>query len=573
MKLKILRHAIATSLLAVLLALLVSQASDLKHAPKGCLATIIASKLTDSDLLIAALALNNGSNPKLFVGSVYRALQKLAGISKTAPLSKPDLLRVIQKLKDKLGDDDFEQVVGTQLASVSEALSAGQTQKKLSASTDELELQDIKDLNRGWGWLLLPRDDPTYREPKYQVQIAKAAGASANVMGLSYDLNQENAEFAFKTAWESIAPQNVRVPKIFALTGTDANNLLYEIANEVALRKYNHPPHLGEAEILVFSGAYGGGGGRIERVGMLHPKYGFDDLKITSPDSVVLDPKDPAEVARLKPLEEKALAEIEKKVKKGSPPIGGILLEPILGAKGVRYYRTEFLLRVRKLCDQLQIPIFADEILTGGGRTGKFFSYQHYQGFEPDAVTFGKGLLVAGVTFVDRQGVSLVPGTYGCIGRLVTLHQYTEILLKSAQTINRIREGHLMENITKSGRYFVQRIQGRAIKSLRTRVANSLAKIRQLNSDIAAKGHSWNLDEFLNLETAELAELEAKLKTLEESDLAREEVAHGIGGLIYINQNDILSNLIPPDVSVAMGRLLPPLTLTKKQVDEIIRSR
>ena len=104
-------------------------------------------------------------------------------------------------------------------------------------------------------------------------------------------------------------------------------------------------------------------------------------------------------------------------------------------------------------------------------------------------------------------------------------------------------------------------------------MANSLAKIRQLNSDIAAKGHSWNLDEFLNLETAELAELEAKLKTLEESDLAREEVAHGIGGLIYINQNDILSNLIPPDVSVARGRLLPPLTLTKKQVDEIIRSR
>ncbi|MFN7824040.1 MAG: aminotransferase class III-fold pyridoxal phosphate-dependent enzyme [Pseudobdellovibrionaceae bacterium] len=53
-----------------------------------------------------------------------------------------------------------------------------------------------------------------------------------------------------------------------------------------------------------------------------------------------------------------------------------------MGAKGVYFYRPQFLIKVQALAEKYQVHIFADEILTGGGRTGKFFAFQHNEGFQ-----------------------------------------------------------------------------------------------------------------------------------------------------------------------------------------------
>ncbi len=93
-----------------------------------------------------------------------------------------------------------------------------------------------------------------------------------------------------------------------------------------------------------------------------------------------------------------------------------IMLETIQGEGGVCELSQELISAVKELSKQYDIPLIVDEIQTGNGRTGKFFSYMHF-GLEPDIVTTAKGLaggLPIGATlFSERFSEALVPGTHG----------------------------------------------------------------------------------------------------------------------------------------------------------------
>ena len=69
-----------------------------------------------------------------------------------------------------------------------------------------------------------------------------------------------------------------------------------------------------------------------------------------------------------------------------------IMLEPVQGEGGVRVASQDFLLGLRKLCDEKDLLLILDEVQTGMGRTGKMFAFQNYPGVEPDIMTLSKAL-------------------------------------------------------------------------------------------------------------------------------------------------------------------------------------
>jgi len=68
-----------------------------------------------------------------------------------------------------------------------------------------------------------------------------------------------------------------------------------------------------------------------------------------------------------------------------------VLLEPVQGEGGVRIPADDYLIQVRRLCDEMGWLLMLDEVQTGMGRTGRWFAYQHGDAV-PDVVTLAKAL-------------------------------------------------------------------------------------------------------------------------------------------------------------------------------------
>lgn len=135
-------------------------------------------------------------------------------------------------------------------------------------------------------------------------------------------------------------------------------------------------------------------------------------LKLTRQPGVQQDFPQPAfEVIE---AEKENLVQMENIMKEQQPL--AVLMEPVLGSGGVVPLSEDYLRGVEKLCRKYDVLLGMDEIQTGVGRTGKLFAYQH-AGVTPDLILFAKGIggglplggIIAGEKLADCFG----PGDHG----------------------------------------------------------------------------------------------------------------------------------------------------------------
>lgn len=92
-----------------------------------------------------------------------------------------------------------------------------------------------------------------------------------------------------------------------------------------------------------------------------------------------------------------------------------VMLEPIQAEGGVRMPDEMYLKRVRELCDRYGLLMILDEVQTGMGRTGRLFAHEHY-GVTPDIMTLakaiGNGFPIGAVIATDRVAACFEPGSH-----------------------------------------------------------------------------------------------------------------------------------------------------------------
>jgi len=74
--------------------------------------------------------------------------------------------------------------------------------------------------------------------------------------------------------------------------------------------------------------------------------------------------------------------------------VAAVIAEPVHGAGGVIPPCEGYWPRLRRICDEHDVLLIADEVITGFGRTGKWFALEHW-GVQPDIVTFAKAVTSA----------------------------------------------------------------------------------------------------------------------------------------------------------------------------------
>lgn len=87
-----------------------------------------------------------------------------------------------------------------------------------------------------------------------------------------------------------------------------------------------------------------------------------------------------------------AADELERAIlREGPDTVAMFLAEPVQGAGGVIVPQDDYFPRIRQICDKHDVLFVADEVITGFGRTGKWFALEHW-GVQPDIMQFAKAI-------------------------------------------------------------------------------------------------------------------------------------------------------------------------------------
>jgi len=229
----------------------------------------------------------------------------------------------------------------------------------------------------------------------------------------------------------------------------------------------------------------------------------------------------------------------------GGDTVAGIIFEPVTGANGIIVPPKEYFPELRRVCDKWGILMIADEVMTGFGRTGKWFAMNHWD-VVPDIMTMAKGMtcgyLPLGATVVRKNigdhfkdhffshGATYAGHALGCATALSVIPIYAE--------------DRLVERSAELGEYLLEG-------------AMALKEKHPSVGDVRGLGLFVGLELVKNKETREpLIPVNAKILPGSNPKL---EVAKKLGemGMMAMAANPV--NVIA---------LAPPLIVTKDEIDE-----
>ncbi|MCE9594050.1 MAG: adenosylmethionine--8-amino-7-oxononanoate transaminase [Planctomycetes bacterium] len=156
---------------------------------------------------------------------------------------------------------------------------------------------------------------------------------------------------------------------------SDDGSTAVEVALKIALQAAANRGELERRVFVALEGAYHGDTFGAMAVGEREPFFGAFGELLFEAERAAVDAN----------AVERALARLGSRA-------AGVIVEPLVqGAAGMRMHSAEFLVGVRRACDHHRVPLIADEVMTGFGRTGSLFACGRAR-VAPDLLCLAKGL-------------------------------------------------------------------------------------------------------------------------------------------------------------------------------------
>lgn len=153
--------------------------------------------------------------------------------------------------------------------------------------------------------------------------------------------------------------------------------------------------------------------------------------------------------------------------------VAAVLVEPIVGTNGVLIPPKEYMPRLREICDKHGALLIADEVMSGWGRTGKWFAVDHW-GVIPDILTTAKGITTAymplGLCATSKKIGEFFDDHYFAHGHTYEAHPLT--LAPAIASINEYKRLDLINRANKMGTYL-----GDALHALKSK-HKSIGEVR-----------------------------------------------------------------------------------------------
>ncbi|MER5892733.1 diaminobutyrate--2-oxoglutarate transaminase family protein [Streptomyces sp. NPDC001876] len=378
----------------------------------------------------------------------------------------------------------------------------------------------------GAGTLALGHNHPVVLEA---IRRVIDSGAPLHVLDLATPVKDAFTTELFATLPRQFA-DNARI-QFCGPAGTDAVEAAFKLVRAAT----------GRSELLAFTGAYHG-----MTAGALAASGGAPDVRVTRlpfPQDYRCPFGEGGE--RGADIAARWTESLLDDPKGGVPAPAGMILEPVQGEGGVNPAPDDWLRRMREITTSRSIPLIADEVQTGVGRTGTFWAVEH-SGIVPDVMVLSKaigGSLPLAVIVYRSELDVWQPGAHAGTFRGNQL-----AMAAGAATLAHVRENGLADRAATLG-------------------ARMLASLRALSADHPSIGDVRGRGLMIGIELVD-PEAAPLARTAENGAPPPPDPA-----LAAAVQQECLHRGLIVELGGrhdAVVRLLPPLTLTDEQATAVV---
>lgn len=160
------------------------------------------------------------------------------------------------------------------------------------------------------------------------------------------------------------------------------------------------------------------------------------------------------------------ISHVEEVIKyEGAEKIAAIIMEGVVGSNGLIIPPDDYWPRIREICDRNGILLISDEVMSGWGRTGKWFAVDNWN-VVPDMITTAKGItsgyVPLGAVIVSEPIAKFFDDKYLYAG--LTYNGHALACAAAVATIEVYEDDHLIENAATMGKYL-----GEALEEIKAR--------------------------------------------------------------------------------------------------------